>query len=348
MRAAAAIVGALAMVMAPVSAEANGSGVFGRAAWRGQLVPGVVVYAYRDGSSDFLGKEAAKSGPTALDGTYRLALEPGRYVLVARSGDPRVRPLPGEYYCFYSGSPVVVTEDGWSAVGLNLVKVAEEVRSRTEKSSIEGAVTYRDEPMERLYLYLYRDASDSFRGPGLATLPVGAGGRFRAVLSPGRYFVIARKRARGGLYGPMEIGDYFNYYPGNPVEVGNGETVKVLLETVTRISQLEEGENRVPVITGTVTDDGGRPVGGLRVLAYRSAEAKGRPVFFSEPSTEEGRFVLPVPEAGSYILVAREKFGGPAVTGERYGQYNGGEPLEAGPGFDPPDEGIAISVRRQP
>ncbi|MDF1535356.1 MAG: carboxypeptidase-like regulatory domain-containing protein [bacterium] len=297
----------------------------GRVAWRGELVEGVVIQAFKDGSGDYMSDPAAVSDPTTTDGTYRLELPPGQYTLVARSpGVEGRRPGPGDYFCYYSGSPVTVNAGAWTPVGFNLVKVKLEDRQKGDSSRIDGVVTYQDQPLERLYLYLYEKADDAFRGPGLATIPVGSGGRFRASVRPGSYFLIARKRLKGGMYGPMEIGDYFNYYPGNPVVVGESETVNLNLETVTRISQLEEGEPPPPSVRGQIVDPAGLPVSGVRVLAYLPDETKGRPLYFSAPSGPDGRFTLMIPRPGEYTLVARERFGGPALPDEFSGGQGGG------------------------
>jgi hypothetical protein len=207
-------------------------------------------------------------------------------------------------------------------VGFNLVRVKGEERLAQSGTSIEGVVTYRDEPLEKLYLYLYDEALKGFRGPGIATIPVGRGGRFRVSVKPGKYFVIARKRSRGGMYGPMEIGDHFNYYPGNPVTVGEGEKVSIWLETVTRVSQLEEGEAPAPTIQGILVDTDGNPVSGLRVFAYRPGEVRGSPLYFSEPSGSSGKFSLLVPVTGDFTLVAKKRFGGPAAEGEYSGRLD--------------------------
>lgn len=308
------------MIFAVDIASAD-SGVYGRVAWRGELVPGVTVSAYTDGKSGFLENPAAVSDPAATDGTYRLSLPPGQYTLVARDYEAsRGRPDAGNYYCYYSGSPVIVSEGSWTPVGFNLVRFESEERLADQRSSIEGLVTYRDEPLEKLYLTLYDEANEGFRGPGMATIPVGTGGRFRVSVKPGRYFVIARKRNRGGMYGPMEIGDRFNYYPGNPVIVGDGERIRIRLETVARVSQLEEGQPPAPTVTGTVIDPEGNPVPGLRVFAYRSGEVSGRPLYFSEPSGTSGDFSLLVPLPGDFTLVAKARFGGPAGEGEYTGR----------------------------
>ena len=311
------------LVSPPMAMGGADSGIYGRVAFRGELVQGVVVSAYSDAGSEFLADPVAVSDPAATDGTYRLSLPPGEYTLVARSSATSDgRPHTGNYYCYYSGSPVIVSAGAWSPVGFNLVRVRSEERLADSGASIEGIVTYRDEPLEKLYLYLYDEAREGFRGPGIATIPVGRGGQFRVSVKPGKYFVIARKRSRGGMYGPMEIGDHFNYYPGNPVMVSEGEKVRISLETVTRVSQLEEGKAPTPTVQGTVVDPDGNPVSGLRIFAYRSGEVRGRPLYFSEPSGPHGWFSLFVPVTGDFTLVAKERFGGPAAEDEYRGRLD--------------------------
>ena len=311
----------LVLFLPPLAMAGPDSGIYGRAAWRGELVPGVIVSAYTDADSEYMADPVAVSDPAATDGTYRLSLAPGEYTLVARSPESSDgRPLAGDYFCYYSGSPVIVSAGVWTPVGFNLVRVRSEERLTGSGASIEGFITYRDEPLEKLYLTLYDEALEGFRGPGIATIPVGKGGRFRVSVKPGKYFVIARKRSRGGMYGPMEIGDHFNYYPGNPVIVSDGEKVRIRLETVTRVSQLEEGEAPTPTVQGTVVDPDGNPVSGLRVFAYRPGEVRGHPLYFSEPSGSLGEFSLLIPVKGDFTLVAKERFGGPAAEGEYSGR----------------------------
>jgi len=326
---------------------AGDSGIYGRAAWRGELVSGITVFAYNNAKNNFTYDEFSRSEPTATDGTYRMSLPPGRYTLGARSSGTGEdgRPRPGDYYCYYSGSPVVVREGQWAPVGFNLVKYILEERYPDSSTAIEGTITYLDEPLEKLYLDLYTKPSEGFRGPGLAAYPVGAGGRFRINIPPGKYFVIARKRVRGGMYGPMEIGDYFNYYPGNPIVIEKGENVRLTIETVTRLSQLEEGLSSIPAINGRVAEPSGQPVKGVRVFAYGSGKTTGRPDYFSEPTDEGGRFSLSIPEPGDYSLVAREKFGGPAGPGEYNGVYLDGNTVAVG--INDGKNDVTITVRRQ-
>jgi len=182
-------------------------------------------------------------------------------------------------------------------------------------------ITFQGEPLEKSYLYVYKDADKGFKGPPYFIQPV-ADGNFRLRLPPGDYFLLARKRAKGGQFGPIEIGDYFNYYYGNPVRLNKGETRYIDLETVSRLSMLEEGEP-LPLqgVRGQVLDADGRPVSGVHVFAYRKAAMTKAPDFFSAMTQSDGRFELSLPELGTWHLLARENFGGPAAKGENYGRY---------------------------
>ena len=104
-------------------------------------------------------------------------------------------------------------------------------------------------------------------------------GRFRLRLPPGEYYLLARKRERGGQFGPIEPGDYFNYYYGNPVTIHAGVEQEVKIETVTRLSMLEEGET-APFrgVQGVVTGPGGTPAKGVVVFAYRPGRRISSPL----------------------------------------------------------------------
>jgi hypothetical protein len=69
-------------------------------------------------------------------------------------------------------------------------------------------------------------------------------------------------------------------------------------------------------------DRAGKPVAGVRALAYRSPEMVGHPAFVSERTGPDGTAELAVSGEGTYYLLARENLGGPA-DGELYGKYVG-------------------------
>ncbi len=298
------------------------SGIQGRVAWQGQLVPGVTVRAYRAIADMAAGKEIAASAPTSLDGTYSLELPAGEYFLTAR--DYADRPAAGKHFCYYSGGPVRVTPGRFTNVGFNLIRIPEEAPAVAgEATGIRGEITFLGEPLEKCYLYVYRDTSRGFRGPAYFVQPVGKG-HFRLRLPPGEYYLLARKRAKGGQFGPIEVGDYFNYYYGNPVKIEAGRMQQVRIETITRLAMLEEGEEPpFRGLTGTVIGPDGQPAAGLHVFAYRDPAMTGTPDLFSPPTGPDGRFRLPLPGDGPWYLLARQNFGGPAAGGELYGKFQG-------------------------
>lgn len=307
------------------------SGVKGRAAWRGELVPGLKVRAYRSIADIGRDRAVAVSAPTAQDGTYALDLPPGSYYLTARSFE--TKPAPGDYFCYYSGAPVRVAEGAQTNVGFNLIRIPRETPpAPAPASGIKGDITFQNEPLERAYLYVYKEPGEGFKGPGYFILPVEKGS-FRLRLPPGEYWLLARKRAKGGQFGPIEVGDYFNYYHGNPVRIETGMVREVKIETITRLSMLEEGE--VPAfhgIRGRVLGPGGKPAAGIHVFGYRDPAMTGTPEVFSAPTGADGVFQLPLAGAGPYYLLARESFGGPAAEGEFYGRFGGekGTPVTLG------------------
>lgn len=298
-------------------------GVKGRVAWQGELVPGVKVRAYRSIPDIAAGKAAATSAEAGVDGTYTLELPPGEYYLTAR--DYEGKPAPGKHFCYYSGAPVKVAPGAFTNVGFNLIRIpAEGVAATGQGTGIRGEITFQGEALEKCYLYVYKDPSRGFRGPAYFIQPVEKG-KFRLRLPPGDYYLLARKRAKGGQFGPIEIGDHFNYYHGNPVRIEEGKMKEVRIETITRLSMLEEG-GAPPFrgIAGKILGPGGKPAAGVRVFAYRKAAMTGHPELFSEPTSADGRFSLPLPENGPWYLLARQSFGGPAGEGELYGRLAGG------------------------
>ncbi|MBE0500666.1 MAG: carboxypeptidase regulatory-like domain-containing protein [Desulfuromonadales bacterium] len=299
---------------------AAATGISGRVAWHGELIEGVTIRAYRTVADLVADKPVAVSQATLTDGTYQLNLPPGRYLLTARDFDGE--PQAGRYFCYYNGSPVQVVAGRQTRVGFNLIRIPEPVAVESEgRSGLKGVITFQGEPLEKSYLYVYKDADKGFKGPPYFIQPV-ADGNFRLRLPPGDYFLLARKRAKGGQFGPIEIGDYFNYYYGNPVRLNKGEIRYIDLETVSRLSMLEEGEP-LPLqgVRGEVLDADGRPVSGVHVFAYRDAAMTKSPDFFSAMTQSDGRFELSLPELGTWYLLARENFGGPAAEGENYGRY---------------------------
>lgn len=308
-----------------VSSALAASGIKGRAAWRGEVCSGIKVRAYRSVADIAAEKAVAVSAPSRPDGTYQLDLPPGSYYLTARDYDGQ--PVAGKFFCYYSGAPVTVRAGAYVSVGFNLIRIPPETPPETtQDSGIRGEITFQGQPLPRSYLYVYKDGEDGFKGPGYFIQPVEKG-KFRLRLPPGTYYLLARKRAKGGQFGPIETGDHFNYYYGNPVRIEAGKTREIKLETITRLSLFDAQEaSAFRGIRGVVRGPGKKPLAGLHVFAYRDPAMTGTPAYFSSPTGPDGHFELALPEDGPFFLLAREAFGGPAQEGEYYGKYAGANP----------------------
>jgi hypothetical protein len=161
---------------------------------------------------------------------------------------------------------------------------------------------------------------------GDAAVPAGEDGSFRLRLPPGRYWIVARKRVGGGMYGPPGKDDHVGYYPGNPVEVTAGGMLRLTIETTTRVDALEEAlgaEASRGEVSGVVVDGQGGAVAGLYVLLYAPGQSlTGTPARVGGPTSPDGSFRLPG-DGGRYRAVARANLGGPPEEGEWYGAWRG-------------------------
>lgn len=330
---------------APLPAAA-GPGVEGLAALRGDFVTGVVVLAFTEPGPGPKAVPLAVSGGTDESGRYRLALKPGSYYLVAVKTAGAPWPFPGrkgDLFCYYLGNPIVVEAGKMTRVGFNMVRIGETpVPLAGEGAGVAGQVLFEDKPLGRAYLHVYGDAGTNFRGMGLATVPAGEDGRFRIKLPPGNYYVLARKRLGGGMYGPPGKDDYIGYYPGNPVTVRPGAFLTVQLEATTRVDLLEEiwfteGAS-AGWFEGKVTESDGKPAAGLYVLFYIDEAMSGTPAFVAGPTDAKGLFKVRA-AAGKFHLLARSNLGGPLEAGEWFGK-------SLLPAAGAPSGGIRISVSR--
>lgn len=322
------------------------SGVEGLAALRGEFVRDVVVLAFAEPGPGPQAVPLAFSAGTDESGRYRLALKPGNYYLVAVKTAGAPWPFPGkkgDLFCYFLGNPVVVEPGKMTRIGLNMVRIgAIPAPIAGEGMGVAGQVLFEGKPLGRAYVHVYSDAGMNFRGLGLASVPVGEDGRFRIKLPSGSYYVLARKRQGGGMYGPPGKDDYVGYYPGNPVAVRPGAFSTLLLEATTRIDLLEEiwpsAGASAGWFEGNVTDIAGKPAAGLYVLFYTDEAMSGTPAFVAGPTDAKGHFKVRA-AVGKFHLLARSNLGGPLEDGEWFGKTvlpEGGAPAE----------GIRIGVSR--
>ncbi len=307
---------------------ANAGGIQGRAARRGEVIENVLIYAYKDFGTGLKEGWVNVSEPTKVDGTYKLELPAGKYYLVARGAKSGgVELAEGDYYCYYSGAPVDVADDTFKNVGFNIIKVPKTLEDKKDKrSGVYGNITFEDKMLEKVYLFVYKSAENDFKGPPDYYFAA-AKGKYKMRLPLGEYYLLARKRKKGGMFGPMEREDYFNYFYGNPVKVEKGVFKGGDIECITRLDMLEKAIDGASPrgITAQLTDSAGKPLKDLYLLVYTDPKMTGRPEYVSSRSDEDGKIFVELNRPGKYFLIARARLGGPAFEGEYYTKYSKNE-----------------------
>ena len=176
-------------------------------------------------------------------------------------------------------------------------------------------------------------------------------GRFSASLPLGKYYMGASHKLSGERLGPPKEGDLFF--------ISSDKKGKPKLHTVMQYKPLdlgviEEAEPFSPKtlvtegitsVQGTITDNTGKPAEGMLVFAYPTPAMFGRPLFVSERSDSNGRYLLRLYGGGTYYLGSRAHYGGgPPTADQVVGSYSKGKPLAIKTGEE--IKGIHITVSR--
>lgn len=314
-----------------------GTGFEGRVVVNGAVIPGARVYAYRSFSDFVDSKPFAVSALTGDDGKYSMDLPVGSFYLVAKkrkemSTDRTVE--AGDFFSFQGSNPITVAAGKYTHVGFSMLPYDQGVNYQpydtNDSGAIAGVVTLDGKPLDGVFVTLYVDTAEDLRGSTYATSPpTGKSGVFRFDYLPEvEYFVVARKRAIGGAAGPLTDGDYFGFYPANPVHVKAGKVAQLELAVNTKAGEIGKEDslfrNTGTAVTGIIHDLKGKPVAGVYVFAYlEKVMAHKRPEFISSIVDKDGRYVLYLPEGGTYYLGARSKYGDTPALGEWYGRWEG-------------------------
>ena len=319
----------------------------GRVTFRGAPVPGAVVTLYeRYGSAD---RRAAASARCADDGGFRTDVPPGTYFIVAEGT------FEGTAVFAFSGQNPVRLERGERWLGMKTVPKEEAASSpgpAARGAVLEGVVLSGGVPVEGASVAVYASADSQFKGMGIAmSPPTGPDGTFTIDNLPeSSYFLVARRRAAGGMTGPLEKGDLYGYYPGNPVYARGGGVTHVRIETVEKekpLSYAEVTAGTETVLRGRVVDRSGAPQAGVYAFVYDDRVfGHQRPFGHSGRTGADGTFAIYLDRPGIFYLGARENFGNSPRPGERFGFYEGtpDHAIEAIPGRTA--DGLVIVVDR--
>lgn len=294
--------------------------VTGKVAVDGAGVAGVQVKGYPLAALSLVGDAPFISKATGADGLFALDLPPGSYYLLANGSG---------WFSYYGRNPVTVPVEGLADVNLPLVPAVTPPPEMTTAmaTGVIGQVLHDGKPVANAIVFVYPDLSAQFKGFGLGmSAPTDEKGRFEAPLPAGSYYLVARVRHGKSLAGPLQAGDLFGYLPANPVTVGKDSVTKVSLpviavpEKVSRHAATMFGQTR---ISGRIVDPAGKPLAGLQALLYADDTMLNRPLYVSQPTSQDGRFQLSFPTGGTFYLAARSNLGGTPAPGELYGRYQG-------------------------
>lgn len=296
----------------------------GRVTFRGAPVPGAVVALH--GRYDRSGAKPVLSTPAAEDGGFRTVVPPGSYYVVAEGA------LDGSPVFAFSGQNPVRLESGSRWLGMKAVP-AETPESLPGKpgdgAAVSGEVVFRGAPVENAYVYVYSSPDSLFKGMGMAmSPPTGPDGAFEVGdLPESNYYLVARRRGGGGMTGPLEKGDLYGFYPGNPVYLKDATTTRLRMELVEKEKELAYSEvtsGTETVLRGKVVDRTGRPQAGVYAFVYDDRVfGHQRPSGHSGRTGPDGSFAIYLDRPGTYYLGARERFGDSPKPGERFGFYDG-------------------------
>ncbi len=268
---------------------------------------------------------------TDTQGRFHAELPAGDYYLVGKKkeqGGGVNRMLMVEY----PQNPVVVDSGLVKVEPLALSEVGFAGAIASDgKTHVSGRLMFEGQPLAEGFVYVYT-RGDALTGPSYGlVVHAEEDGRFDLPLSPGRYWLAARKRSDGSRVGDPQVGDLNGEYPGNPLVLAAGEE-KVLqpwsLERVTSSGRQERMTTGKFVktstwLSGRVVDEDQQPVSGIYLFAYRDSRMIGKPSFISTPTEQDGSFRIYLDLAGEYFIGARSTFGGPLEPGEWVGTFDG-------------------------
>jgi len=292
----------------------------GKTTIKGEAAAGMEVSVYPVDALDFSAPPVHRAGPTGEDGHFEIDLPNGQYYLLAK-GEGR--------FSYYGRNPISVPKEGLENINLLMepVELPAPQPGGLVETGASGIVTHNGQPVASAVIMVYTDLSSQLKGMGMGmSAPTGEDGTFELPLSPGKYYLVARVRQSGMMAGPLRAGDLFGYLPGNPLVVEEGKVAAVHIPAISVPEKVERYASSLfgnTGITGRIVDGEGRPVSGVQALLYDDPMMLNRPLYVSQPTGGDGKFILSFPKGGVYYLAARDELGGTPAPGELYGRYQG-------------------------
>ncbi len=296
--------------------------VSGKVAVAGQGIAAIRVSAWPVSATDFTGEAPYLSAPSDKAGRFELDVEPGEYYFIAAGASE---------FGYYGRNPININHQGTHDLKLTLSLRQPPIPEDEPmvETGVLGRISLHGQPITGVVLTVYTDLNTQLKGMGLGmTAPSDETGYVEMALSAGTYYLVARKRNSGQFSGPLQAGDFFGYYAGNPLVIKEGEVARIGIDMVEVPQKVERLAGKLfgqTSVRGRILNAVGSPVAGVRVLLYADAVMLNRPRYVSQPSNAAGEYVLSFPKGGTYYLAARDKLGGAPGPGELYGRYIGSQ-----------------------
>jgi len=301
-------------------AQARTLSVSGKVVSAGDGVANIIVTAWPLSTVGFSGTPPFQSSPSDKGGLFEMQVPAGEYYFLAQND---------QYFGFYGRNPVNVGGKGVDDLRIAL-PLRQPVKAALLPDVMPGVIiktTTAGQAVSGVTLMVYPDLNNQLKGMGYGlSQPSDAAGVTELQLGEGSYYIVARKRQSGSMMGPLQAGDFFGYYAGNPLSLKNGEVLTIgidLVEVPQKVKTQADHMFGHTSISGKVQNTVGAPVAGVRVLLYPDATMLNRPLYVSQPSDSNGDYVLSFPKGGTYFVAARNKLGGAPAPGELYGRYTG-------------------------
>jgi hypothetical protein len=186
--------------------------------------------------------------------------------------------------------------------------------------TIHGKVSYLEKGLAGASVLLYDVAGERIAGEADYQVDKTADdGSFTVVVKPGQYFLLTKKPA---VPDTNVNGEIFSYYGGNPVVVGEGETINVGVNGALIDIQDKQWQEGGTGVRGQVLVDG-KPLARARVTLYQDTTTIFRGIGYASVITSDsGKFSFNL-EPGEYYVIARKRMGGekmgPLTDGDLFG-----------------------------
>jgi hypothetical protein len=163
------------------------------------------------------------------------------------------------------------------------------------------------ESVEGAMVFVYNNPEVK-READFISAPTDSEGRFRMVVPPGEYWVVARLK-KSEEFGPLMPGDK---HSGDPEEIELATDSEEDMEFVVAdlrdaIKMKKDAREGTVRITGRIIDEKGAPVKRAYVIANRKEEVSGIPDYLSAWVDKDGNYTLYVPE-GTYFIGSADTF----------------------------------------